>query len=62
MYAFLTFPPEYSSFDKHPQQLDSGNYFALYMFCSLAFFSNLGMYPVTFTLLSEVFPFKLFLF
>lgn len=62
VFAFVKFPPGYSSFDDHhndqPVMTSPANYMALCMFCGLAFFTNLGVYPITFTLLSEVFPFK----
>lgn len=59
--AYVIFPPEYTSFESHlahPLRPCVANTMAMYMFFSLAFFTNLGMYPVTFTLLSEIFPFR----
>lgn len=59
-FAYSIFPPGYSSFDRHHDMLpvSMANSMAMYMFFSLAFFTNLGIYPVTFTLLSEIFPFR----
>lgn len=58
--AHAIFPPGYSSFDQHHDTVapSVANTLAMYMFFSLAFFTNLGLYPVTFTLLSEIFPFR----
>lgn len=61
VYAFLEFPFGHTSFDNHydpPITTSAVNYLPLCMLCSLAFFTNLGVYPITFILLSEVFPFK----
>lgn len=59
--AYVIFPPGYSTFESHlshPLRPCAANTLVMYMFFSLAFFTNLGMYPVTFTLLSEIFPFR----
>lgn len=59
-YAYNFIPPEWSSFDKHePIAVDGNiNYIPMILFFTLAFFSNVGVTPIPWILLSEVFPFK----
>lgn len=61
LYAYNVLPTGWSSFDKHEtSQLVVGNenYVAMVMFFSLAFFTSVGVTPIPWILLSEVFPFK----
>lgn len=59
-YAYNFIPPEWSSFDKHEPLVIEGNinYIPMILFFTLAFFSNVGITPIPWILLSEVFPFK----
>lgn len=59
-YAYNFIPSEWSSFDKHEQIPIEGNinYIPMILFFTLAFFSNVGITPIPWILLSEVFPFK----
>ncbi|CRK97315.1 CLUMA_CG010709, isoform A [Clunio marinus] len=59
VYAYIVLPPGLTSFDKH--NFDSHNtlgYIPLTCIYALAFFTSLGLMPVPWMLLSEVFPFK----
>lgn len=64
-YAFTTLPVGWSSFDKHvtpaassTTDIGSDAYFAMVMFFGLAFFTGVGVAPLPWILLSEMFPFK----
>lgn len=54
------FSSDYNSFAGHIVVFDgfATSYIPIVTLLSLAMFTNLGVYPVAFTLLSEVFPFK----
>lgn len=62
-YAKYMFPPGWTSFDKHENihlaAANSGlNYIPMILFFMLAFFTSVGLAPVPWILLSELFPFK----
>ncbi|GAB0097351.1 facilitated trehalose transporter Tret1 [Sergentomyia squamirostris] len=56
-YAHMVLPPGWSSFDKHTEVPGDG-IFPMVMFFALSFITSVGMIPVPWMLLSEVFPFK----
>ncbi|XP_055716571.1 facilitated trehalose transporter Tret1-like [Phlebotomus papatasi] len=56
-YANIVLPPGWSSFDKHTNVPGDGT-FPMVMFFALSFITSVGMIPVPWMLLSEVFPFK----
>lgn len=56
-YANIVLPPGWSSFDKHTDVPGDGT-FPMVMFFALSFITSVGMIPVPWMLLSEVFPFK----
>uniref|UniRef100_A0A182JVE9 Major facilitator superfamily (MFS) profile domain-containing protein n=1 Tax=Anopheles christyi TaxID=43041 RepID=A0A182JVE9_9DIPT len=60
IYAFNTFPPGWTSFDNHPgtSHVTSMGYIPMVLFFMLAFFTSVGVLPVPWILLSEVFPFR----
>uniref|UniRef100_A0A182NQQ7 Major facilitator superfamily (MFS) profile domain-containing protein n=1 Tax=Anopheles dirus TaxID=7168 RepID=A0A182NQQ7_9DIPT len=60
IYAFNTFPPGWTSFDNHPEtsHVSSMGYIPMVLFFMLAFFTSVGVLPVPWILLSEVFPFR----
>uniref|UniRef100_A0A182VVZ1 Major facilitator superfamily (MFS) profile domain-containing protein n=1 Tax=Anopheles minimus TaxID=112268 RepID=A0A182VVZ1_9DIPT len=60
IYAFNTFPPGWTSFDNHPgtSHITSLGYIPMVLFFMLAFFTSVGVLPVPWILLSEVFPFR----
>lgn len=61
-YAYKILPPGWSSFDKHsPETLrDIGdlNYLPMILFFALAFCTSVGIMPVPWMLVSEIFPYK----
>lgn len=60
IYAFNVFPAGWTSFDVH-EQVDTANglsYIPMLLFFLLAFSTSVGVLPVPWILLSEVFPFK----
>lgn len=60
VYAFNVFPPGWSSSDAHDSVNTANglNYLAMFLFFTLAFATSVGVLPVPWILLSEVFPFK----
>ncbi|XP_038119209.1 facilitated trehalose transporter Tret1 [Culex quinquefasciatus] len=60
IYAFNVFPPGWTSFDVHEKvnTADGLNYIPMLLFFLLAFSTSVGVLPVPWILLSEVFPFK----
>lgn len=60
IYAFNTFPPGWTSFDIHSETSHVTNmgYIPMVLFFMLAFFTSVGVLPVPWILLSEVFPFR----
>lgn len=60
VFAYNFIPAEWSSFDKHERIAVEGsiNYIPMILFFALAFFSSVGVAPIPWILLSEVFPFK----
>uniref|UniRef100_A0A1B0CIY0 Putative sugar transporter n=1 Tax=Lutzomyia longipalpis TaxID=7200 RepID=A0A1B0CIY0_LUTLO len=56
-YANMILPRGWSSFEKHDEVPGNG-IFPMIMFFSLSFITSIGMTPVPWMLLSEVFPFK----
>uniref|UniRef100_A0A182R125 Major facilitator superfamily (MFS) profile domain-containing protein n=1 Tax=Anopheles farauti TaxID=69004 RepID=A0A182R125_9DIPT len=60
IYAFNTFPPGWTSFDNHPgtSHVTNMGYIPMVLFFMLAFFTSVGVLPVPWILLSEVFPFR----
>ncbi|XP_055716568.1 facilitated trehalose transporter Tret1-like [Phlebotomus papatasi] len=56
-YANIVLPYGWSSFDKHTEVPGDG-IFPMVMFFALSFITSVGMTPVPWMLLSEVFPFK----
>lgn len=60
IYSYFVLPPGWTSFDKHEQKLDDHGmgYIPMIFIFILAFSTSLGMLPVPWMLLSEVFPFK----
>lgn len=60
IYAFNVFPPGWSSSDMHESVNTANglNYLAMFLFFTLAFGTSVGVLPVPWILLSEVFPFK----
>lgn len=61
-YAFKVLPAGYSSFDKHSKESlqDVGNlsYFPMIIFFTMSFCTAVGMMPVPWMLVSEIFPYK----
>ncbi|XP_037050613.1 facilitated trehalose transporter Tret1-like isoform X2 [Bradysia coprophila] len=59
-YAYNFIPSGWSSFDKHEPIVVEGhfNYIPMILFFTLAFFTSVGVTPIPWILLSEVFPFK----
>jgi TRAP-type C4-dicarboxylate transport system permease small subunit len=60
IYAATVLPSGWTSFDKH-ELLESPtgiNYVPMFLFFGLAFFTSVGIAPVPWMLLSEIFPFK----
>ncbi|XP_063708964.1 facilitated trehalose transporter Tret1-like [Culicoides brevitarsis] len=63
LYAFMVIPHEWSSFDKHmkgpSEQLEDGlTYIPFVLFLILSFATNVGIVPIPWMLISEVFPIK----
>ncbi|XP_058822151.1 facilitated trehalose transporter Tret1-like [Topomyia yanbarensis] len=60
IYAFNVFPADWTSFDVHKEVNTANglNYVPMLLFFVLAFASSVGVLPVPWILLSEVFPFK----
>uniref|UniRef100_A0AAG5D5T8 Major facilitator superfamily (MFS) profile domain-containing protein n=1 Tax=Anopheles atroparvus TaxID=41427 RepID=A0AAG5D5T8_ANOAO len=60
IYAFNTFPSGWTSFDIHSgtSHVSSRGYIPMVLFFMLAFFTSVGVLPVPWILLSEVFPFR----
>ncbi|XP_062561783.1 facilitated trehalose transporter Tret1-like [Armigeres subalbatus] len=60
VYAYNVFPPGWSSSDAHTSVNTANglNYLAMFLFFTLAFATSVGVHPVPWILLSEVFPFK----
>ncbi|XP_058448099.1 facilitated trehalose transporter Tret1-like [Malaya genurostris] len=60
IYAFNVFPPGWTSFDVHKEVNTANglNYVPMVLFFLLAFATSVGVQPVPWILLSEVFPFK----
>lgn len=58
VYAYQVLPPGTTSFEKHELVQKNIGYIPLLLIYSLAFFTSLGLAPVPWMLLSEVFPFK----
>ncbi|GAB0097348.1 facilitated trehalose transporter Tret1 [Sergentomyia squamirostris] len=56
-YAHIVLPPGWSSFDKHTEVPGNG-IIPMVLFFSVSFITSVGMSPVPWMLLSEVFPFK----
>lgn len=61
-YAYKILPPGWSSFDKHSpeslQDIGNLNYIPMILFFTLAFSTSVGIMPVPWMLVSEVFPYK----
>lgn len=61
-YAFKVLPAGWSSFDKHTpetlQNVGNLNYLPLILFVSMAFATSVGIMPVPWMLVSEIFPYK----
>lgn len=60
IFGSLHLPKGWNSFDHHSNMSTVGkeNYFPLYAFISLNFFTSLGLFIIPWMLLSEIFPFK----
>lgn len=60
VYAFNVFPAGWTSFEAHEKidTADGLSYIPMFLFFILAFASSVGVLPVPWILLSEVFPFK----
>lgn len=61
-YAFKVLPSGWSSFDKHSpeslQEVGNLSYFPMIIFFSMSFCTAVGIMPVPWMLVSEIFPYK----
>lgn len=57
IFAYTNFPYNWSSFDNHAN-IDGQNALPMILFCIISFSASIGLTPVPWMILSEVFPFK----